>query len=490
MMQLRPTPQLLRRKQTQLTLQDLEKAVQLPHRIEDGYLILERSLRSWKFQEPVRVPIQHALDVGDPNLLGYIISGLAPNRPRLIPFVLENKTLLVMARHLLYSCSESPRSLYTYTEAISLYSRFLQVSPDRIIDDVKSGTNLPDKVKVENHIGLLQEYLHYLQGNGSAPGTVNNNIKEARTFYRSNGVRLELPEKLKRRVKYKDQAPQPEQLAKMLELADLRGKVILTLPAVGGFREETLTRLEYRHVREDLEARRIPVHIHVESEIVKGKYADHDTFIGGEAAQYLHLYMDDRRKGSTDGRRPAEVLNDNSPLIRSETSHKPQSITPKQIRKIVHDLYRRADLLKKVGGRMYNLREHSLRKFFKTQLISKGVPESHVDYMMGHVTDTYNDVQSLGVEKLRQEYAASGLSIKPRSQISRLETIKEVLRAIGEDPDKILTREALTQPAATIFTPEECDNQHTKTLQEYLGQLLLTARNVSTQNLQNRIQVP
>jgi hypothetical protein len=58
------------------------------------------------------------------------------------------------------------------------------------------------------------------------------------------------------------------------------------------------------------------------------------------------------------------------------------------------------------------------------------------------------------------------------------------------DPDKILTREALTQPAATIFTPEEYDNQHTKTLQEYLGQLLLTARNVSTQNLQNRIQVP
>jgi hypothetical protein len=65
----------------------------------------------------------------------------------------------------------------------------------------------------------------------------------------------------------------------MLELADLRGRVIVTLPTLGGFREETLTRLEYRHVREDLEAGRVPVHVHVESEIVKGKYADHDTFL-------------------------------------------------------------------------------------------------------------------------------------------------------------------------------------------------------------------
>jgi len=73
--------------------------------------------------------------------------------------------------------------------------------------------------------------------------------------------------------------------------------------------------------------------------------------------------------------------------------------------------------------------------------------------MMGHVADTYNDVHSLGIEKLRQECAASGLCIRPRQQISRLETIKEVLRAIGEDPDKPLTREALTEQAESTITP-------------------------------------
>ncbi len=44
-----------------------------------------------------------------------------------------------------------------------------------------------------------------------------------------------------------------------------------------------------------------------------------------------------------------------SPVIRSDISRTPQPITPKQVRKIVHDLYRGADLLKEVEGGMYNL---------------------------------------------------------------------------------------------------------------------------------------
>ncbi len=138
---------------------------------------------------------------------------------------------------------------------------------------------------------------------------------------------------------------------------------------------------------------------------------------------------------------------------------------------------------------MYNFRVHSLRKFFRTRLISKGVSESHADYWMGHITDTYNQVQSLSIEKQRQEYAASGLSIKPQTQITKLDTIKEIIRAMGEDPDKILTRTAQTEQAITSITPEDYANHHTQTLQQYLRQLLQVAQNPGTQNSQNRVQV-
>src|SRR3990170_2226834 len=154
--QLRPKPR-------QLTLQDLESAVPVSFKVEEGYLILERSLRSWKFQEPIRVPVEQVLAVGDKQLVRYIIEACAPMRPRLIPFVLENKSLVRMARYFLYRCSGSPKSLYNYAEGVSLYSRFLEASPDRLIDDVKAGTNLPDQVKVQNHIGLLQDYSESLQ---------------------------------------------------------------------------------------------------------------------------------------------------------------------------------------------------------------------------------------------------------------------------------------------------------------------------------------
>ncbi len=474
-------PQQFKPKQRQMTVQDLEAAIQVQHRVQDGQLILERSLRSWKLQEQVRVPVEKALAVGDPQLLSYIIAGLAPTRSKLIPFVLANRSLVAMARHFRYECSGSPQSLYTYAEAVDLYSRFLDASPDRIIDDVKSGTNLADPTKVQNHTGLLEEYMKYLQSGGASPGTVSNQIKETRTFYRCNGVKIELGHKIKRRVKYKDQVPTPEELAKILDLADLREKVILTLPALAGFREETLAKLEYRHAREDLEAGKIPLHIHVEEGILKGQYGEHDTFLAAEGVYYLRLYLEQRRRGSPDGRIPPEVLNDNSPLIRADRFRTPKPIGGKQVGKIVRSLYARAGLLKKIGGRMYNYREHSLRKYFKTQLVSKGVPESHVDYWMAHVTDTYNQVASLGVEKQRQEYAAAGLSIRPRTQISKLDTIKEIIRAMGEDPERILTKETLTRQAICTTPQEDYADQHTQILQDYLRQLLQTAQKTSTQ---------
>lgn len=80
--------------------------------------------------------------------------------------------------------------------------------------------------------------------------------------------------------------------------------VILSVLVLGGFREGTLVRLQYRHVREDLERGIVPIHIHVEAEITKGEYGDYDTFLGSEAIEYLNLYLEKRRQGSPDGKIP------------------------------------------------------------------------------------------------------------------------------------------------------------------------------------------
>jgi site-specific recombinase XerD len=262
----------------------------------------------------------------------------------------------------------------------------------------------------------------------------------------------------------------------MLDIANLREKLIVSMLALGGFRQETLSKLQYRHVREDLENNRIPLHIHVEAEITKGKYHDYDTFLGPEAAQYLTLYIDQRRKGSD--KIPPETLTDESPLIRDETRNTPKNIGSKQVRKIVHQLYVKADLLRKPTGRMYDLRIHSLRKYFKTQLLALGVQSDYVDYMMGHTVDTYHDIQSLGIDRLRNAYAASGLAIRPKTQVSKIEALKEMIRAWGMNPEQVLTREALSDGAATYKSSEDHESHQLAILGNQLRELIREATTV------------
>jgi hypothetical protein len=78
---------------------------------------------------------------------------------------------------------------------------------------------------------------------------------------------------------------------------------------------------------------------------------------------------------------------------------------------------------------------------------------------MGHTVSTYHDVQMKGIEFLRAVYAASGLSIKPKTKASQIDTLKGIVRAFGLDPEKILTKEALSEPHRTVIVAGK-DDQH------------------------------
>ena len=106
-------------------------------------------------------------------------------------------------------------------------------------------------------------------------------------------------------------------------------------------------------------------------------------------------------------------------------------------------------------GRYYDLRTHSIRKFFKTQMIAAGVQSDYVDFFMGHTIDTYHDIQNVGVDSLRSVYAAAGLSVQKKTVVSQLETIKEMMRSFGMNPEQMLTREALMRGAITERTGVE-----------------------------------
>ncbi len=430
----------------QLTVEEL-KTIAFPIKIQSNLIIVDQGLLGHKLKTPVALELEKVLAVNEKGLINYILTSFVSERPALIPFVFDNESLIKMARHFLRHCSGSYNSCCNYTAQVQRYANWLGHSPDVIIQDVKPGL-IPDPERLQNHTKFLNDYLAALQDDGMKPGPVSNYIKAVKTFYRVSGIKIEQTEPLSRRVTYKDRAPTTEEVAKLIDVGNLRERVIVSMTATGGFREGTLSKLKYRHIKEDFEANRIPLHIHVEAEITKGKYGDYDTFLGPEAVMYLRLYLDARRRGTS--YLPSEEITDDTPIIRDEsTAKRIKGITGKQIRKIVHALYQAAGLLKKTLGRLYDLREHSIRKFFKTQLIALGVQSDYVDYMMGHVVDTYNDIQSKGIEFLRNIYNAAGLAIKAKLKVSKIDALKEIIRAWGMNPEQLLTRNALAEGAIT-----------------------------------------
>jgi integrase len=223
-----------------------------------------------------------------------------------------------------------------------------------------------------------------------------------------------------------------------------------------GMREGTLLKLRYRHVKEDLEGGRIPIHIHLEGGILKGNYVpDCDTFINGEAASYLKLYLDERRRGTE--KIPPETVTDESflfvvPVVDQAT----RTLTTKPLAEstlwgMMRRTFIRAGLTAK-RGRMYEVRPHSLRKFFRTQMGALGMNPDFVEYMMGHKLSTYNDVASLGPEGLRGKYSTANLRIQPEKEASTKDLLEAIIKGQGKDPRNYL-KEGIG-PGMDVITPE------------------------------------
>ena len=455
-----------------LTVDDLKK-LNLPLQFQGQLVIIEKSLNNIRLKNPLSVELGKILATGEIGLADYIIHSCLNKYPNMIPYIFEHQSMVKMSRHFLRHCSGSYESCPVYALRLKKFADWLGYSPDLIIQDVKPVGAIPDPMKMQNHCGFLSDYLAALQDSDLKPGAVSNYIKAVKTFYRTNGVKkIELDEPLSRNVSHKDRAPKPEELSIMLDKAAIRESFVIAGIATGGFREGTFSKLKYRHVKDDLEAGQIPIHIHIEANITKGKYHDYDTFLNAEASHFLKLYLDQRRQG-TQGM-PPEIITDESPLIRnSHHADRVLGVSEKTIRKIVHDSAVEAKVAKKLPNSwMYSVRTHSLRKFFRTQLSSTKIDDEIIKYMMGKTIDTYEDVQSLGIETLRNLYAAAGLAIRPKTKVNRIEQLKEIIRAWGENPEEILSKDILFCSNQTVQTDEQIHSHQLSVLATELKQII------------------
>ena len=169
-----------------------------------------------------------------------------------------------------------------------------------------------------------------------------------------------------------------------------------------------------------------------------------------------------------------ETITDESPLIRnSRVADKTLGVTEKTIRQIVHDSAVEAKVAKKLPNSwMYNVRTHNLRKFFRTQFSTAKIDDEIIKYMMGKTIDTYEDVQNLGIETLRNLYVAAGLAIRPKTKVNRIEQLKEIIRSWGENPEQILSKDVLVRSNQTVQTDEQIQSHQLSVLATELKQII------------------
>ncbi|MGC9086947.1 MAG: tyrosine-type recombinase/integrase, partial [Thermoproteota archaeon] len=357
--------------------------------------------------------------------------------PSLIKLVLENESTMKLIKYIYAFHSKSHDTIKTYANAIKQFSLYCGKSPDAIIYSCLLSKGKAKVKSIKNLEEKVEEFLTEKEIKGGSRTTIITYRAALKTFFYVNEINISLKRRRGPKVTYRDRAPKPEEVQKLIEIVSLREKAIIAMLATGGFRINTLMKLKYKDVKEDLEAGRVPLHIHVPAEYNKGKVCDYDTFINEEATYYLRLYLEQRRKGTE--KIPPEEINDDSPLFRTyEKEVRPldKMTAIRAIRKAI----RAAGL---VNGRSvrYEVRIHSLRKFFRTQLVSLGVPTEYVEYMMGHKLSTYSDISMKGVEFLRQVYASANLRIKQEKKASLVDVLKEIIRSKGEDPSKYLKSE-------------------------------------------------
>ena len=162
--------------------------------------------------------------------------------PSLVPFTLNNDSALEVAKHLLRHRTGSSGTLYQYVYGIHRFSQWLNIQPDQLIQNCQDQDGDPNPKALAKYSRLLDDFVGELQAEELAPGTVSNHVKGVKALFRASNLKLELAYSLSKRSIYKDRSPTPEELATLIDLADIRVKTIISMLALGGFRTGTLSK--------------------------------------------------------------------------------------------------------------------------------------------------------------------------------------------------------------------------------------------------------
>ena len=335
-----------------------------------------------------------------------------------------------------YSQAESSREVY-----LRILERLCQaknMTPDDLVK--KSKEELEE---------LVQDYSAEVKRQGRSRSYVNGLIKRLKTFLRANGhdnLKIQSYHMPSRYRKTPEYIPTKEEVYSIADSAKtLRDRALILCLWSSGVRVNTFCALNYEDVKDELEKDLKVVMLPVfpgmkqrHPDACKGNIPYH-TFFSIEAVEALKIYLRDKEE-------KYGPIDDDDPLFTTEWNLVNRTDRPKQrttrmtVSKTIHKCARLAGIKE-----WQDIHPHTLRKAFKSVLISPTLDGGHMDmatqeFLFGHILpgtqDPYYDRSKKDYHRV--EYAKLNFAREAGGPEEVDLVISAVRAASGKDPVKIV----------------------------------------------------
>jgi len=304
---------------------------------------------------------------------------------------------------------------YNYRTAFRAYALFTGMMPSALIDEAledakRDPRNRKDVVLtriVQFYNWLKTEYPrksrgageHIIVGKGISDKLAHAYVGAIRSFYATFDmtIRMKGRHRLpKPRVQNKRMQVAAEQVKLLVDHARTpRDRAIILTMFQSGMDVSTLCSLKYGDVAEGLTKNEHPLKL----DLYRPKTGtDYYTFLGKDAVEALKAYINDMKV------RGAQFKPD-TPLFMKERGKEP--LETNLVQNMMKEVAHKSGLVdRENNGKQFNpLSPHALRESFGSIMINSGVPDTIVDFWLGHeigeMAEAYKGVQ---YESLRQMY--------------------------------------------------------------------------------------
>ena len=372
-----------------------------------------------------------------------------------------------------------------YRTAYRAYTLFTGKSASELIDEALEDSKKDHRERRDVVLKRLIEFYRWMKteypkksrgkgpkriiGKGTSDKRANVTVNSIRSFYATFGVTVRMKGRhaLPRpRVENKRMIVAAEQVKILVDHARTpRDRAIILTLFQSGMDVSTLCSLEYRDVAEALKKDEQPIKLEL---FRKKSGTEYYTFLGKDAIEAIRAYLADMKS------RGRKFKYETSLFLKERGN---TGLTTNLVQNMMRTVALKSGLIdEENNGKAFNpLGPHSLRESFGSIMINSGVPDTIVDFWLGHtigeMAAAYKGVQ---FESLKQIYLKRETLISISTSKVDVKEIEDKLRGEVEQSKKEL--QTLVNGLAT----------KSLRLQEELEQQKIVTQAISGENLKIR----